>query len=206
MFATLGRSRTRRATTGSRGRESLSTGRIGVDTKDHDGHDCENCDGPLRPSIRRLCGIIVPPRPASDYIASPPAAASLAIHSDASVPAPADHPAPVTPVAQRPATVVKPLDMKQSPPPLAAKYPETDRPANSRPGDLIGPMLPAKEVRTHKIVDGDTLAALAQLYLGSAARAREIFDANRAVLSDPQLLPIGAELKIPPTDGRQSPR
>jgi nucleoid-associated protein YgaU len=136
----------------------------------------------------------------------PPAAASLAIHSDANVPAPADHPAVVTPIAQRPATVVKPLDMKQSPPPLAAKYPETDRPANSRPGDLIGPMLPAKEVRTHKIVDGDTLPALAQLYLGSAARAREIFEANRAVLSDPELLPIGTELKIPPTDGRQSPR
>ena len=66
-------------------------------------------------------------------------------------------------------------------------------------------MLPAKETaRTHRIVDGDTLATLAQRYLGSSARAQEIFDANRNVLSDPKLLPIGAELKIPPTDSRRS--
>ena len=36
--------------------------------------------------------------------------------------------------------------------------------------------------------------------------ARAIFDANRDVLSDPELLPIGADLKIPPSDGRQLPR
>jgi nucleoid-associated protein YgaU len=56
--------------------------------------------------------------------------------------------------------------------------------------------------RTHRIVDGDTLGALAQRYLGSASRAGEIFAANRDVLFDPQLLPIGVILKIPP---RQRP-
>jgi nucleoid-associated protein YgaU len=66
-------------------------------------------------------------------------------------------------------------------------------------------MPPAKETnRTHRIVDGDTLEGLADLYLGSMARANEIFDANRDVLSDPKLLPIGVELKIPPTASRQS--
>ncbi len=102
---------------------------------------------------------------------------------------------------QRPATLVKPLDAEKSPPPLAAKYPEADRPASSRRSDSIDLLLPATGSRTHKIVDGDTLAALAQRYLGSATRAREIFDANRNVLSDPELLPIGADLKIPPSDG-----
>ena len=52
--------------------------------------------------------------------------------------------------------------------------------------------------RTHRVVDGDTLPALAERYLGSAARAEEIYQANRDVLSDPELLPIGAELKLPP--------
>ena len=50
----------------------------------------------------------------------------------------------------------------------------------------------------HKIVDGDTLPLLAQRYLGSASRAMEIFQANRDVLSDPNILPLhGVELKIP---------
>ena len=107
---------------------------------------------------------------------------------------------------QRPATVVKPLNVRQSPPPLASSYPETDRPSNSRSGGSIDMMLPAKgTARTHRIIDGDTLAGLAQRYLGSPGRAREIFDANRNVLSDPKLLPIGAELKIPSTDSQQSP-
>ena len=65
----------------------------------------------------------------------------------------------------------------------------------------------AKDVpHTHRVIDGDTLPSLAQRYLGSPTRAREIFDANRDVLSDPELLPIGAELKIPLTDTQRSPR
>lgn len=49
----------------------------------------------------------------------------------------------------------------------------------------------------HTVRDGDTLARLAQRYLGSAARAGEILSANRAVLASPDPLPIGVELKIP---------
>lgn len=51
---------------------------------------------------------------------------------------------------------------------------------------------------THAIVDGDTLVSLAERYLGAASRADEIFQANRDVLSDPDLLPIGVDLKLPP--------
>jgi hypothetical protein len=46
---------------------------------------------------------------------------------------------------------------------------------------------------------------LAQHYLGAAARAGEIFDANRNILSNPELLPIGVELKIPPREQPQEP-
>ena len=51
--------------------------------------------------------------------------------------------------------------------------------------------------RIHKIVDGDSLESLAERYLGFSARAGEIFEANRSVLSDPEILPIGLDLKIP---------
>jgi nucleoid-associated protein YgaU len=51
--------------------------------------------------------------------------------------------------------------------------------------------------RTHKIVDGDTLPALAQRYLGRADRYQELFECNRDVLKSPEILPIGAELRIP---------
>jgi len=68
------------------------------------------------------------------------------------------------------------------------------------------PIQPAKDVqqlpsdedlKRHQIVDGDTLPKLAVAYLGDRDRYLDIFDANRDVLSDPRLLPIGAELAIP---------
>jgi nucleoid-associated protein YgaU len=51
--------------------------------------------------------------------------------------------------------------------------------------------------RTHIIVDGDSLPKLARRYLNDPERGAEIFELNRGVLSSPELLPIGAELKIP---------
>jgi phage tail protein X len=104
------------------------------------------------------------------------------------------------------ATVVTPLDRHESPPSLAPDYPETERPASSRWGMSMDMMLPVttstdETAHTHKVVDGDTLAALAERYLGSAARAEEIYQANRDVLRNPRLLPIGVELKLPPRAG-----
>ena len=55
----------------------------------------------------------------------------------------------------------------------------------------------ATHLRTHRVVDGDTLQEIARQYLGSASLAGEIFEANRTKLSDPDLLPIGVELTIP---------
>ncbi len=63
------------------------------------------------------------------------------------------------------------------------------------------PPWPAAEerdgTRTHVIVDGDSLEKLAGRYLDDPQRNREIFELNRELLSAPDLLPIGAELKIP---------
>jgi hypothetical protein len=51
--------------------------------------------------------------------------------------------------------------------------------------------------RTHIVVDGDSLERLAGRYLDDPTRAVEIYEANRELLADPNLLPIGAELVIP---------
>ena len=55
----------------------------------------------------------------------------------------------------------------------------------------------ADALRTHVVADGDTLSRLAAAYLGRADRYLEIFELNRPLLSSPDLLPIGATLKIP---------
>jgi nucleoid-associated protein YgaU len=60
----------------------------------------------------------------------------------------------------------------------------------SVPDDINGP-------RTHVVIDGDSLARLAGRYLDDPRRSGEIFEANRRVLNDSDLLPIGAELVIP---------
>jgi hypothetical protein len=66
---------------------------------------------------------------------------------------------------------------------------QADRPGNAG-DDAAG--------RVHRISDGDTLRKLAAAYLGDSDRYLEIFELNRATLSSPDLLPIGAALKIPP--------
>ena len=121
--------------------------------------------------------------------------------------------------AGRRATILTPKDRGQPPPALAKDYPGTsipslghsDVPPNGRGRSGWGTSIelpPATgrvdPVRTHRIVDGDTLRALAERYLGSADRDLEIYEANRHALPSPKLLPIGVELKIPPSSGPAS--
>lgn len=97
--------------------------------------------------------------------------------------------------AYAPATVRARLEAQVLPPELARAYPHDD----ARRGNDFPPRADERPAaRIHKVADGDTLAGLAQQYLGSASRAGEIFDANRGVLASPDVLPIGAELRIPP--------
>ena len=102
-----------------------------------------------------------------------------------------------------PATVLTPSRVPQQPPPLAEEYPQYKQRPESSWGQSLERLLPVprpmeRSNRTHKIADGDTLASLAERYLGTPRRAGEIYETNRDVLFDPQLLPIGVELKIPP--------
>ncbi|MDY0167299.1 MAG: LysM peptidoglycan-binding domain-containing protein [Thermoguttaceae bacterium] len=74
------------------------------------------------------------------------------------------------------------------------KMPELHRP----PGDAGQP-----SPRTHTVVDGDTLAGLALRYLGTVDRYLEIYHWNSDVLANPDVLPIGQLLRIPPRDRPQ---
>ncbi len=53
------------------------------------------------------------------------------------------------------------------------------------------------ESRTHIVSDGDSLERLASRYLSDPRRGNEIYELNRDVLSSPDMLPIGVELRIP---------
>ncbi len=99
-------------------------------------------------------------------------------------------------------TIVTPAEQPAPPPELPKSYPNSGQPASTRWGTSLSQMLPetASAPPTHKIIDGDTLASLAERYLGSASRAMEIYEANRNVLANPALLPIDVELKIPRAD------
>jgi nucleoid-associated protein YgaU len=55
-------------------------------------------------------------------------------------------------------------------------------------------------VRRHRVRDGDTLTGLSQKYYGDAERYIAIYEANRAVLPNPDLLTIGTDLVIPSSE------
>ena len=90
--------------------------------------------------------------------------------------------------------------------------PFSDRPAASGSGPATDPTRTALKYhvddasaptsvrpdRVHQIADGDTLSALARRYYNDATAGGGIFAANRQVLADPDLLPIGRQLRIPP--------
>lgn len=52
----------------------------------------------------------------------------------------------------------------------------------------------------YRVRDGDDLTAIAIRFYGNPAAASAIWQANRAILTDPGLLPIGADLVLPHPD------
>lgn len=51
---------------------------------------------------------------------------------------------------------------------------------------------------TYRVEDGDDLTGIATRFYGTPAAAAAIWSANRDLIADPNLLPIGAELRLPP--------
>ncbi len=99
-----------------------------------------------------------------------------------------------------------PVDLSVAPPMLPSSFerepltslatPEPGPGDQALPGNDFGP-------RKHRVRDGDTLASLAERFLGDAARADEILAVNRASIVNPDLLPIGVELVIPAAEAEE---
>ena len=61
---------------------------------------------------------------------------------------------------------------------------------------LKSPAVTAK-VEYYTIVKGDTLSAIAKKYYGKASQYPRIFEANREVIKDPDLIFVGQKIRIP---------
>ena len=70
--------------------------------------------------------------------------------------------------------------------------------AQKVPPAPAAPTGPAPEEPTvYTVQPGDTLGALAQRFYGKASLYPKIFEANRDILNDPNLIKVGQKLKIP---------
>ena len=50
----------------------------------------------------------------------------------------------------------------------------------------------------YTVKSGDTLSKLAKTHLGNAKRYMEIFNLNKGILKDPDLIKVGQKLQLPP--------
>lgn len=93
----------------------------------------------------------------------------------------------------------EPLPTKSNPPPDSPTRPASYESASGEPPSEVAAAPDDQDSieRRHIVVDGDSLARLADRYLDDPQLADEIFRRNRNVLNDPDLLPIGVELVIP---------
>jgi phage tail protein X len=89
-----------------------------------------------------------------------------------------------------------PLLDGQQPPPLAPAW--TGRDAERRPPAVPSPV--ARQAAVYVIRDGDDLTRIATRVYGHPAAASAIWQANRGLLSDPGILPIGAAILLPHPD------
>lgn len=131
------------------------------------------------------------PLPRSDY-APPPAPVQLP-------PAPAALAAPSPALGGTYRSTLEmpppPLLDGERPPPMMVAWARTQGPQ----APVVPQMMPAALVpATYTVKDGDDLTAIATRFYGHPSAAAAVWSANRETVPDPDLLPIGAELKLPP--------
>lgn len=61
----------------------------------------------------------------------------------------------------------------------------------------VPPPAPKPAERIYEVVAGDTLSKIALKYYGSANKYMKIFEANRDILNNPDLIKPGQKLRIP---------
>jgi len=67
----------------------------------------------------------------------------------------------------------------------------------SPPLDSSAGMMPAGSNSVHVVAKGDTLYGLARKYYNDQRRWKDIYEANRGTLANPDTLKVGQELVIP---------
>lgn len=90
-----------------------------------------------------------------------------------------------------------PLLDGHAPPPLSAGWTVHDVP--QQPAPAAHSLQQAAATTTYVVRDGDDLTGIALKVYGHAGAATAIWAVNRDRLTDPQLLPIGLSLQLPPT-------
>jgi nucleoid-associated protein YgaU len=128
--------------------------------------------------------------PRSDYRPPPPPAALPPVAADLARPAPPIDSAYRSTLDTPP----PPLLDADAPPPLAVAWSANGAAPRSR----AAPALPAGDTSTYVVRDGDDLTGIALKVYGHAGGAQAIWSVNRDRLADPNVLPIGLELRIPP--------
>jgi nucleoid-associated protein YgaU len=117
----------------------------------------------------------------------PPPAATAAITQPRALP-----PEPTSYQTMRPVgTLLAPIDGIVDSEPAVQAAPEATPSSYQSSGEL-----------RHTVEDGDNLTKIALRYLGRADAYHQIYELNRDVLSTPDLLPIGAVLRIPARDSQ----
>ena len=69
--------------------------------------------------------------------------------------------------------------------------------ASSSKKPTPAPPLPATRFRVYTVQKGDSLSKIAKHEYGDANKWRKIFEANKDIIKDPDLIYPGQELKIP---------
>jgi nucleoid-associated protein YgaU len=64
-------------------------------------------------------------------------------------------------------------------------------------GPLPGPGGAAADVQIYEVKPGDTLGHIAQRFYGKASLYMKVFEANKDILTNPDLIKVGQKLKIP---------
>lgn len=93
------------------------------------------------------------------------------------------------------------LDAAGPPPAVSWTAPPGGAPTAGPVGRVSVPEAPVAEITvpaTYRVRDGDDLGSIAGRLYGHPAAATAIWSANREVIPNPDLLPIGVELRLPP--------
>jgi len=71
-------------------------------------------------------------------------------------------------------------------------------------GTVVRPIVFGRALRdpylgfaVHRVVRGDTLRSIAEQWYGDASEFRTVFEANRNQLTDPDLIVVGQQLRVP---------